>query len=123
MRIEDVGESQEELQEEYIYSDDEELKKEPTGLAFDKNELIDKELIVEVTGLIKNQWGKPELLCNIEGEDSRLRLSKTNKNTLIDLLGTKLSEWKGKKVKVAGKLWTGDINGVASSGVELLFYK
>lgn len=109
----------EEEPKDQVYSEDDTLEKEITGIAYDKNKLLDNEEEIEILGLAKNRWGKHELLCVINGEESRLRLSKANFNFLIDGLGSSLKDWIGKKVKVSGEAWEG--NEKTDPGVTLVF--
>lgn len=121
MENETKEEVNEEQTEEVLYTDDTVLEVKPLGMRYDKNELLDRTITLEVLGLGKNRWDKEFLYCVIDNKEAKLQISGKNHNELVDILGTKMSDWKNKHVKVTGKLWEGIIDEEKRVGVQLTF--
>lgn len=118
---ENMTEKNDELVEPIIYSDDTVLQKELIGMSLPKETFLDKTEEVKILGLSKNRFEEFELLINWEQKERRLRISKINKNQLIDLLGNSLSDWMNKTVNVTGEVWKGIIDNEEKTGVTLHF--
>lgn len=125
---EEVDETSEEITEEEVdtevkeevYDENVELKKKAVGRFYNKKDLIDQTIEVEVLGLQKNKFGKDVLLCKINDEERTLAINDQNFNDLISMLGTKIAAWKGKVLKVSGKEFVSE-NPDYNNGVRLTF--
>lgn len=110
-----------------LFGFDEEVKKEATGLFYEKSKLLDKTVTIQIMGLGSNEsFGKTKLFleCVYQEENILLPISKTNKNELLDLLGSyNKDNWYNQTVQVTGKHWKGDIEGEERTGVQLSFSK
>lgn len=113
---------QTDLMQAELYDLDTELKKEPVGRPYDRNDLLDHPVKIKVEGLGISPFKKPLLMFTAEdGNSYTIALSRTNKNQLIEHLGSKLKDWIGKEITLIGKHWEGVIQGEQRSGVVVDF--
>lgn len=96
-------EEQEEVEEESqaeMYSPDDEIKKLPLGKFFQKEMFTGEGLTVALYGLGKNQFGKPIIEIEVDGELGVLNINSANQNQLVNFFGSKIKDWIGKKIHV-----------------------
>lgn len=122
LEVIDVPQDKERDTSLFVYEDDTELKPEVVSLFLDKAELLNKPTEITIDGMGKNQFGRRFVMCKYNGEDRNINISKTNYNKLLGMFGPKISDWKGKTVKVVGKKFSAEIDGEQKEGVQLDFF-
>lgn len=117
------------------FSDNEEIKKDPVGRWVNKADLLDNPKKIQPLKLgirdkdKKRYFVEAKLKENIEGERPLnkgeivlVNANSTNKNEVLEIMGSKVSEWPEKDVMVVSSAWEGDIEGQQRTGYSLKFY-